>query len=183
MNCARDLKSTISPFPWSKKDSKLSAEELLMWIQFWAESCWTFSLIYCAQSSCLLRLKETERKKNEEFAAFVCITYSVNYMIQISTELSRVINMIMSTFCSHGNILHAKSLVLFIIMLPLGTFSYHLAIQSSITMQALFRMQQFVVGRLIFNDNSRYWSSSFRLKTVKQETVFEGPINVIYSAL
>lgn len=66
MNCRGDPKSTISPFPSSKKkkkDSKLSAEELLMWIQFWAESCWTFSLIYWAQSSCLLRVKGTEGKK------------------------------------------------------------------------------------------------------------------------
>lgn len=45
-----------------KKDSKLNAEELLMWIQFWAESCWTFSLIYWAQSSCLFRVKGTEKK-------------------------------------------------------------------------------------------------------------------------
>lgn len=117
------------------------------------------------------------------FAAFICVPYSVNCMTRISTELSRVINMIMSMFCSHGNILQAKSLVLFILMLPLGAFSYYLAIQSSITMQALFRMQQFVVGRLIFSDNSCYWSSSMRLKTVKRESIFEGPFNVIYSAL
>ncbi len=50
-------------------------------------------------------------------------------------------------------------------------------------MQALFRMQQFAVGRLIFSDNSCYSSSSIRLKTVKWESVFEGPINLIYSAL
>lgn len=162
MNCAGDPKSTISPFPSSKKDSKLSAEELLMWIQFWAESCWTFSLIYCAQS-CLLGLKGAARGK-KVFGAFVCVLYSVNYMIWISTELRRVINMIMSMFCSHGNILQAKSLVLFTIMLPLGAFSYYLSIQSSITMQVLFRTQQFAVGRLIFSNNSHYWSSSIRLK-------------------
>ncbi len=72
MNCTGYPKSTISPFPSSKKDSKLSAEELLMWIQFWAESCWTFSLIYCAQSSCLLRLKGTKKKKNCVCCFYLC---------------------------------------------------------------------------------------------------------------
>lgn len=56
---------------------------------------------------------------------------SVNYAIWLPTEPSRVINMIMSMFCSHGNILEAKSVVLFIIMLPLGAFSYYLPIQKA----------------------------------------------------
>ncbi len=43
------------------------------------------------------------------FAAFICVLYSVNCMTRISTELSRVINMIMSMFCSHGNITGKKS--------------------------------------------------------------------------
>jgi len=47
---------------------------------FLAESCWTFSLTYGAQSSCLFRVKGTEGVS----AAFVCVPYSVNYMIRIS---------------------------------------------------------------------------------------------------